>query len=1326
MTKTISIAGIKHSVEPIEIESNFTDLVDSIADLTCSSCQNCPLSKLEVNKDFVKPSGYPRARIMFVGMNPSNNRCSTAVFGGEDDRHKSIVNEMLKGVNLTRDNIYVTNILKCSTADNKFDPELALRCAGKFIDELAIVDPDLIICLGNEVAKLFGLISTDMMVHDNGDYFVAKAYHPSYYLRQGGEGADKALVHLKETIDEINIQSFVNFHVHNEFSIRDGIGTADEHVTWALKNKVPACSITNHGNISVFFKQYEACRKVGLKPIFGAELYIIPDRESLMPWIGSDAEGAVEKRKEFGGSRYHLLVLAKNYTGLKNLFKITSLAFIDSFYKFPLIDFKLLAENKEGIIVSTACASGELNRLITAEKNDEAVAYVEKYKAEFGDNFYLEMMSMDYEHQWMLNRKLFALSKETGVKTILTTDAHYLYPEDQKVHEAILLLQTKMSYKQKEEAEPADEVPEEDQDPETEKLWEFTVKDLYLKTYKNLEEDAKQGKLFGKNGESIPYTAADRWEILKNTYELFTKIENFDLDKTIKIPKLYDDGAKVLYDKIATGLKFRKIPKDRLPEYKARCRKEYDTIVKMGFVDYFLILEDMIRWTKKTFGRYSVGPARGSAGGSLVNFLTEITDIDPIKHNLLFERFLDEGRKDLPDVDIDFRPDIRDAVKQYLVDKYGADKVATICNYQVAKVKSSIKDAARIYNLDFAEVNKVTNAIPFFIYNGSTKDTIDNMSYEWINEHYKEVSDFLKRHPDVDKLFRRLRNSIKAIGRHAAGLVVSDVTLYDWIPLVRARENIVTANTEGGDYHELTGQGFVKFDILGLNNLAVVNDAMRLINDRHKVDIDWDEIDVESPEAYSLAKRGDLLGVFQFESGLAHRVTDDVQPDCFDDLSAINAIIRPGPLDMGMEKEFAKRKRSGNWKDQVHPSYAHLLKATYGIIVYQEDFMRIFREIGKFDAIEVNKSRKDLVKYERSTKSETARLKRVDSWHDKFIGNAEPVMGLEEAEKLWDLIRAFARYGFNKSHADAYTLTSFRELWLKAHYGLEFYTALLNNTFRAKEDKYGTSTVAKYISHIQTSPVFYCDGTTGKFLKRDRVRVLPVDINKSGREFEIEGNDIRFGLTFIKGVTPEAAEEIIKNRPFASINDLINSDNKALKNKRVIVALIQSGALDSIAGGRGRSELYNDFVTARKYKEDPAVWNLTETIQNEIEFTNISFTEVDYFTRLRTAVREKHGDTLRLAALEDAVDLDNGREVSCFFRVNTVMKKKTKTGKKYYILGVSDGISNLGRIYYWAHKEESPLNCEDKTIVNNVYMGTINKQNNFFGLKKARFVTKIC
>lgn len=1331
-TKTIQIAGIEHKLDPLEIGNDFSDVVESVNDMTSITCQSCPLQKLECNKEVIKASGYPRSRVMFVAMNPSNKRemgghRGNELFGKDDKRHYEIVNKMLESVGLTRDNVYITNILKCSTENNELDIDVLPKCiVQKFLHELEIVDPELIICMGGNVAELFGWTKENQAetILQNKDYKIGRTTHPSYLARMNNGDENNCLLHLKEEIDAIKIRSFVNLHVHNEFSIRDGIGTADEHVLWALKHKAPAVSITNHGNVSVFFKQFEACKRVGVKPIFGAELYIISDREALMPFIGSDAEGAVEKRKEFGGKRHHILILAKNYTGLKNLFRISSLAFIESFYKFPLIDFKLLAENKEGLIVSTACAGGELNKLLAEDKIDEGREYIKKYKDEFGENFYLEMMSMNYDHQWMLNKKLWDLSKEMGVKTIVTTDAHYLYPEDQRVHEAMLLLQTKKSYKEAEE--PVAELTEDDQPEETEneKLWEFTVKDLYLKTHKHITDDWATGKLFGGGADlQSPESAIALHNCLKNTYELFALIENIELDKTVKIPQLYPDGAKVLYDKIAEGLKFRAVPKERMAEYKARCRREYDVIVKLGFVDYFLILEDMIRWTKKTFGRYAVGPGRGSAGGSLVNYLTEITDIDPIKHNLLFERFLDEGRTDLPDVDIDFRPDIRDAVKQYLIDKYGNDKVATICNYQVAKVKSSIKDASRIYNVDFTEVNKVTNAIPFFIYVDGKKDVIDNMSYQYIIDHYKEVKSFLDNHEDVNRLFKRLRNSVKAIGRHAAGLVVSSVTLYDWIPLVRAKEHIVTANTEGGDYHELTSQGFVKFDILGLNNLSVVNDSMRLIQSRTGLDIDWDKIDIEAPEAYHLARQGDTLGVFQFESNLATKTTLDVQPDCFDDLSAINAIIRPGPLDMGMHVEFAKRKRGGNWESLVHPSYAPLLKGTYGIIVFQEDFMRIFREVGKFDAVEVNKARRDLVKYERSTKSETARLKRVDSWHDKFVTNANLLMPEDEANSLWDLIRSFARYGFNKSHADAYTITSFRELWLKAHYGIEFYTALLNNTFRAKEDKYGTSSIAKYISHIQTSPIYY--EKDGKFLKRERVRILPVNVNKSGKEFDIEGNDIRFGLTSVKGVTPEAADEIILRRPFNSIDDFVGSDSKLLKNKRLIVALIQSGALDEIGAGASRADMYNAFIQKRKYKEDPVAWELTDIIANEIEFTNISFTEVDYFTRLKEAVAVKFGDRLKLKALEDAVDLDNNQEASCFFRINKIEKKKTKNGKKYYVLGVSDGISILNRIYYWAHKEDGPINCEDKKILNNVYMGTINRQNNFFGLKKAKFVKSI-
>jgi DNA polymerase-3 subunit alpha len=1331
--KKITILNKTYEINPIEIDNNFADIVESINDM--SMCDNCPLQKLPFNKEVITATGYPRARIMFVAMNPSNKRelsghRNGGVFGKADNINHDIMKRMLTSVNLTFNNVYITNIQKCSTENNKLDYDVLPKCIErKFAEELAFVDPELIICLGNEVSKIFGIDKFDERVYTNGDYKIATAYHPSYYSRKGGEGADGNLTHLWREINEIITKDFVNLHVHNEFSIRDGIGTVEEHVLWALKHKTPAVSITNHGNISVFFKQYEACKRVGIKPIFGAELYIIPDRSKLIPWIKNEAEGAVEKRKEFGGPRHHILVLAKNYTGLKNLFKITSLAFIESFYKFPLIDFQLLAENKEGIIISTACAGSELNKYLANDQYDEAKEFVTKYKNEFGDDFYIEMMSMDYPVQWMLNTKLWKLAKEMDVKTIITTDAHYPYPEDEKVHEAILLLQSKKSYKNGDSNKEPEELEEEEVlESENEKLWEFTVKDLYLKTERQIMIDFAEGRWFDYSGTEDGGMGREGRNpeilktVLKNTYEVFTKIENFELDQSIKIPKLYEDGAEVLKQKIAHGLKTRPFDRERLDEYKKRCRREYDIIVKMGFVDYFLILEDMIRWTKTNFGRYSVGPARGSAGGSLVNYLLEITDIDPITHNLLFERFLDEGRRDMPDVDIDFQPDIRDNVKQYLVDKYGQDKVAAICNYQVAKVKSSIKDAARIYNLDFAEVNTVTNALPFFIYVDGKKDVIDNMSYEYIVEHYPTLLQFFKNHPEVDRLFKRLRNSIKAIGRHAAGLVVSSVTLYDWIPLIRAKEHIVTANTEGGDYHELTAQGFVKFDILGLNNLAVVNDTMKLVKERHNFDIDWDKISLESPEAYILAKRGDTIGVFQFESNLATRTTIDVQPDCFDDLSAINAIIRPGPLDMGMHQTFAQRKKSNNWKDQIHPSYRDLVKATYGIIVYQEDFMRIFREIGHFDAIEVNNARKDLVKYERSTRSETARLKRVDGWKDKFVTNAKKVMPDDEAEKLWELIRAFARYGFNKSHADAYTITSFRELWLKAHYGLEFYTALLNNTFRAKEDKYGTSTVAKYISHIQTNPVYQATDT-GKFERIPKVRILAADVNRSSFQFAIEDDkDIRFGLSCIKGVTPEAADEIIKNRPFKSIDDFIDSDIKVLKNKRVIRALIQAGAFDSISENRTRSDMYNHFIAKRKYKEDPVIWDVPELIENEVEVMNVSFTEVDYFTRLRNAIKEKFGEKLILGAVEDVVDMENEKYVNCLFRITRVEKKKTKKGKKYYVLSISDGISMLTRIYYWAHKEENPINVESKKVMNDVYAGTFGRQNNFYNLKNAKFV----
>jgi DNA polymerase-3 subunit alpha len=808
--------------------------------------------------------------------------------------------------------------------------------------------------------------------------------------------------------------------------------------------------------------------------------------------------------------------------------------------------------------------------------------------------------------------------------------------------------------------------------------------------------------------------------MIKNVWELYEKIENFEIDKSIKIPKLYENEESMLWDIMMDGF-HKKIPENKKEQYQKRLISEYDAIVKMGFVSYFLILEDLITWTKKTFGSETVGVGRGSAGGSLVNYCLGITDIDPIKHNLLFERFIDIGRKDLPDVDMDFEPRIRESVKQYLIDKYGSDKVVSIGNYQTSKVKGAIKDAARIYNIDFAEVNKVTNAIPYADYVDGDKEFVDHLTYEQLIEMYPELRSFFKKYPDVDTLFKRLRNSIRAIGKHAAGVVVSSVSLNNWIPLMRSKDHIITANTEGGDYHELTGQGFVKFDILGLNNLQVVNDTVRLIKERHKIDIDWNKIDINAPEAYYIAQKGDTLGVFQFESNLVTKTTLNIQPDCFEDLSAINSLIRPGPLNMGMDREFAKRKRAGEY--ECHESYRHILKDTYGIIVFQEQFMRCFSEIGDFDVIEVNKARKDISKKESSKEAEDKRFERIRSFKEKFVTNASKKMPEEEAIKLWDLIESFGKYGFNKSHSDAYTYTSFRELWLKAHYGIEFYCSLLNNTKKSKEDKHGISAISKCISHINSNPIYYEFGN--QIEKRNKVTVLPVDINKSEIEFTIEGENIRFGLGGIKAVSEEAANLITVCRPFKSILDFIRSGERELKNKRLITALIKSGALDSISDGMSRSDMYNVLIQERKYKEDPVNWSLQEIIENEIDYTNISFTEVDYFVKLKSAIIEKYGNKIYLSSLENTLEMENNQSINCLFRITNVEKKKTKGGKKYHVFTVSDGITNLGRVYYWDEAEEDSINSEVKNISENIYFGTINKQNNYFSAKRLKFVRKI-
>jgi len=1101
---------------------------------------------------------------------------------------------------------------------------------------------------------------------------------------------------------------FISFHNHNEFSMRDGMGSVDEHVQWAVEHDVPACSLTNHGNISCYFRQYEACKKAGIKPIFGAELYIIPDRKLLMPWIGSDEDNAVEMRKKFSSPRNHILVLAQTYQGLKNIFKITSEAYMNSFYKFPLIDFNLLAENKEGIIVSTACAGGELPRFLSSGEKVRADSFVKKYKETFGENFYIELMSINYGVQFELNPKLYDIAKEHGVKTILTSDAHYLYPEDQKLHEAILMLQSKKTYTKEEDKEEGEESGEIENEETEEKFWEFSVNDLYLKT----REDIMNASYNSDCKEIME-------ECIKNNYELFLRIDNIELDTSIKLPKLFENSDKILYRKVADALVAKGLSKN--PVYKQRCRQEYDTIVKLGFVDYILILEDLYSWVTKTYGKYAAGPGRGSSAGSLVNYLLGITDIDPIKFELMFERFIDEGRGDLPDVDMDFEPKVKDAVKEYLTEKYGRSKVASIGTYLVSKVKTAIKDSAKMYNVDFQESNSLTAGLPHFLRGEEgRKMTIDDLSYEELCTMFPKVQDFLDKYPDVKRLFKRIKNSLKSTGMHAAGLVVSSVDLSEWIPLVRASKNIVTANTEGGDYHELSAQGFVKFDVLGLNNLQVVTDTMDLIKKRHGIDINWDDVPYEAPEVYELAKRTDTAGIFQFESKLANQTMAMIQPDTFDDLSAINALIRPGPLEMGMHREFAKRKRDGKW--DIHDSYKHILSKTYGVLTYQEQFMRCFVELGEFTAIEVNKVRKDLSKKEASKKFEDMRIDRVMSWKDKFVNNAMKRMPEEEVLRLWDLIFSFSKYAFNKAHSDAYTITSFREFWMKAHYGLEFYCSLLNNTSRSKEDKYGSSTVGKYISHIMTNPVYYYEEE--RFKTRRDVKVLQVDVNKSNTNFEIEDdNNLRFGLSLIKGISEEAAKAIMELRPFTSIDDLISSENKYVKNKRVIMALILSGALDSISEGKNRSDMYNYFVKKRKYKDEEVTLDLNAIIKNESEFANVSFTEITFFAMLKKSIKEKKKDII----LNNLDELEEEPQIRSLFRIKSILKKKTAKGKAYHTFEISDGVTTLPRVYFWEKYAEAfeDSTKDGRTVYNNIYYGTISKSNNFAQVKNIKFVKEI-
>ena len=886
---------------------------------------------------------------------------------------------------------------------------------------------------------------------------------------------------------------YVPLHVHSEYSLLDGAIRNKELIKFAKENNFEAVAVTDHGVMYGAMELYRQGKDQQFKVLLGCEFYIL--------------HGDITKKDAMNRELFHLVLLAKNNTGYKNLVKLVSIAHIDGFYYKPRISREILEQHSEGLICLSACIAGELAQDILNGNKEAARETAKWYKNLFGEDYYIELQDHRLEEQKRSNPELIKIAQEMDIPLVITNDSHYLRKEDASWHDTLLCIQTNAL-------------------KEEENRFKFSNNEFYVKTPEELRESFRwmDSDLFE---QAIENTAkiADKCHVI---IELGKSIlPSFPVPEGHTIPSylgyLVRKGLNERYDEIT-------------PEIEERCKYELEIINKMGFDAYFLIVWDFINYAK-THG-VPVGPGRGSAAGSLIAYTLGITDLDPIKHHLFFERFLNPERISMPDVDIDFG-DGRERVIEYVTEKYGKDKVCQIITFGTLSAKAAIKAVARVMNLPFEVSNKVSQYVP-----SEVGMTIDKAL---------EVAPDFKKVYDEDALIRQIIDEARNIegikcntGMHAAGVIISHHPLDEIVPVQYAKEGNVITEYPKEDCEKV---GLLKMDFLGLKNLTIIIQTLEMIKKRHGVDIDINNIPLDDEPTYKMLMTGNTDGVFQLESSGMKQLVKDLKPSVFEDLGALVALFRPGPLGSGMVKDFVERKHGRQEIKYAHPLLEPVLKDTYGTLVYQEQIMQIFQiladyTLGGADGVRrimAKKHPEDLVKLE-------------GPFIEKAVGKG---MSEQDAKTLFDQIGSFAAYCFNRAHSACYAFVAYQTAYLKAHYPVEYISAMLSNS---KDDQDKTQL---YISEAQ----------------KLGIKVLPPDINKSNSEFTPDGNNIRFGLNSIKGigdaVLKEIEEERAKNGEFKSIADFTQRINPRVVNRKALENFTKAGAMTCLEPSR--KKLYNNI-----------------------------------------------------------------------------------------------------------------------------------------------------
>ena len=893
--------------------------------------------------------------------------------------------------------------------------------------------------------------------------------------------------------------AFVHLHTHSEYSLLDGANRIPELVRHVQGLGMDSLAVTDHGNMHAAWTFYEAAKAAGIRPILGFEAYL--------------AFGDRRAREKVPGapSNYsHLVLLARNRTGYKNLIRLTSIGFTEGYYRRPRIDREVLERHSEGIVCLAACLSGEVALWLRQGNYEEAKRTAEYLAGLFGkDGFWLEIQKHGIPEEDLVTRGMIRLGAELGLGVVATNDAHYLRREDAESHDVLLAISTGADL----------------DDP---KRFRFEGSESYVKSESEMRE------LFPEHPEAIANTqlVADLVEFdFEKRYFLpsFPKPEGFATDEQL-LEHLATAGAKARYG-------------DPLPpEVRERLDYELGVINTAGYAGYFLITQDFIAAARAR--GIPVGPGRGSAAGSIVAYSLGITNVCPLRFDLLFERFLNPERVSMPDIDIDFCFERRGEVIEYVRERYGRASVGQIVTFGTMKARAAVKDVARVLRIPPGEADRLTKLIP--------SGPAYSLSIPEAVKRVDELRDLVKGNPAYQRLVE-LSSRIEGISRHmsvhAAGVVIAPGPLSEYVPVCTAPTRGAGAAAGGEDsiitqyeMGPLEKVGMLKMDMLGLKTLTVIHDAVGMIAQRHGVTPDMDALPFDDPKVYELLRQGRTAGVFQFESPLATETLRAMKCDRFDDLVASNALLRPGPLDAGMHTVFIRRKLGQEKVTYPHPLLEEILEPTYGVITYQEQVMRIANVLGGFSLAEADVLRKAVGK-----KDQELADREVAKFVERAVaqGHSQKVM-----QELGAQIATFGRYGFNKSHSVAYSVLSYQTAWLKAHYPAEFMAALLSSEIGS------TDKVVQYINEARSLGL----------------EILPPDVNESGFKFTVVSDTrVRFGLGAVRNVGEGAIDSIIASRqegPLTTLTDLVERVDLRLCNKRVLESLIAAGACDSLGGHR--------------------------------------------------------------------------------------------------------------------------------------------------------------